>query len=64
MKATELRKAIRAHRGPVYTPLIGVDDLHWVQCVKADLLHAIQHLADGELAADARDGGLYVSANR
>ena len=64
MLTADLVKTIRKHRGPIYSALHGVDDLYWLQAVKADLLDLCRHIPDGELEADSRGGALYVSSAR
>ena len=42
MRREALLKALAAQRGPVMVEIANMDDVFWVQAVKADVMHVIR----------------------
>lgn len=61
MRTKDVIKAVRQHRGPVFTALYGNDGFYRVQCVKVDLLATISGAGDGDLEATETNGEMFVS---
>jgi len=61
--AKQMIKTLKAWKGKVYATVIGIDDAHYIQIVKSDLITYLSNhpsFPDGELELSEVKGDLYL----